>query len=186
MGQIGFAKLWLCAIILIGALVTIAKEWIHRTLVAFVGSSLVLGLLLWCNLFPDLQTVVEWIDEETLGLLFGMMIIVGRLAETGFFQVATARVLPYSKQSTFRLVIILCVLTGVLSAFLDNVTTMILLAPITIEMTQALQIDPKPFLIAETLFSNVGGAATQIGDPPNIIIGSSFPEISFVDFLANM
>nr|AOW69302.1 pink-eyed dilution-like 1 [Savillea parva] len=186
MGPIGFAKLWLCAIILLGSLIIIAKEWIHRTLVAFVGSMLVLGLLLWCNMFPTLGTVMEWIDEETLGLLFGMMIIVGRLAETGFFQVATARVLPFSKGSTFRLVIILCVLTGILSAFLDNVTTMILLAPITIEMMQALQLDPVPFLIAETLFSNVGGAATQIGDPPNIIIGSAYPEISFVDFLSNM
>mmetsp|Transcript_6615 Transcript_6615/g.17022 ORF Transcript_6615/g.17022 Transcript_6615/m.17022 type:complete len:1176 (+) Transcript_6615:142-3669(+) len=186
MGFIGKAKLWFCAIILIGALVTIAKEWIHRTLVAMLGAMLVLGLLLWCDLFPDLQTVVEWIDEGTLALLFGMMIIVGRLAETGFFQVATARVLPFANQSTYRLVVILCVLTGVLSAFLDNVTTMILLAPITIELAQALQIDPIPLLIAETLFSNVGGAATLIGDPPNIIVGSAFPEITFVDFLANM
>jgi Na+/H+ antiporter NhaD/arsenite permease-like protein len=116
-----------------------------------------------------------------------MMIIVGKLAETGLFEVCTAYVVDLSKGSLFRLAVVMSVLTAVMSAFLDNVTTMILLVPITIELCSALKIDPIPLLITETFFSNVGGSSTLIGDPPNIIVGSAFSsEVSFVDFLGNM
>ena len=91
-----------------------------------------------------------------------------------------------SKGSFRRLLVLLCLLTAVASAFLDNVTTMLLLAPVTIDMCNILQVDPRPYLIAEVILSNIGGTATQIGDPPNIIIGSSFDEVGFVGFIINI
>nr|AOW69285.1 pink-eyed dilution-like 1 [Didymoeca costata] len=187
MGPIGKAKVYLCAILLIGVLVIIALDLVHRTLAAFIGSLLTLGLLLWCRLLPSLATVVSWMDAATLSLLFGMMIIVGQVADTGLFEVLTARVVKWSHGNLFRLAVILCSMTAVLSAFLDNVTTMILIAPVTIELAHALKIEPIALLVSETLFSNIGGAATLIGDPPNIIVGSAFSdEIQFLDFIANL
>lgn len=96
-------------------------------------------------------------------------------------------VVRHSHANLFRLTTIMCLMTAVMSAFLDNVTTIMLLAPLAIELTHALKVDPVPLLVAITLFSNVGGAATLIGDPPNIIIGTALSdEIGFVDFLTNM
>lgn len=187
MGPIGHAKIYISFIVLIVVLVLIATDAIHRTLVAFAGALCVVGLLLWCHLMPPFQDVVVWLDEGTLALLFGMMIIVGKLAETGIFEVCTKHVVKIAGRSLFKLTALLCIFTAIMSAFLDNVTTIMLLAPVTIELCAALQIDPVPLLIAETLFSNIGGTATLIGDPPNIIVGSALSyEIGFVDFLANM
>lgn len=126
---------------------------------------------------------MEW---STLALLFGMMIIVGELSHTGIFEWLSVRLLVASKGSYNRLMVLLCLLTAVASAFLDNVTTMLLVAPVTIDMCNILNIDPRPYLIGEVILSNVGGTATLIGDPPNIIIGSAFEEIGFVDFIINV
>nr|AOW69307.1 pink-eyed dilution-like 1 [Stephanoeca diplocostata] len=187
MGPIGEAKVYVAAVIVIIVLIMIATDALHRTLVAFVGSFSMLGLLLLCDIVPLFQTVVVWIDEATLALLFGMMIIVGKLSETGAFEVCTKYVVRYSRANLFRLTTIMCLMTAVMSAFLDNVTTIMLLAPLTIELTHALKVDPVPLLVAITLFSNVGGAATLIGDPPNIIVGTALSDtIGFVDFLTNM
>jgi Na+/H+ antiporter NhaD/arsenite permease-like protein len=187
LGRIGKAKVALCAVILVGVLVLIATEVIHRTLVAFLGSFVTFGLLLWCRMLPDMQEVVTWIDESTIILLFGMMIMIGKLAETGMFEVATAKVVAMSRGDLSRLTTIMCLLTASLSAFLDNVTTMMLITPITIDLCAAVQLEsPVPLLITLTMFSNIGGAATMIGDPPNLIIGSAIDELSFADFLAAM
>jgi Na+/H+ antiporter NhaD/arsenite permease-like protein len=126
---------------------------------------------------------MEW---STLGLLFGMMLIVGELSHTGIFEWLSVRLLVASKGSYNRLMALLCLLTAVASAFLDNVTTMLLVAPVTIDMCNILNVDPRPYLIGEVILSNVGGTATLIGDPPNIIIGSAFEEIGFVDFIINI
>ena len=126
---------------------------------------------------------MEW---SSLGLLFGMMLIVGELSHTGIFEWLSVRLLVASKGSYNRLMVLLCLLTAVASAFLDNVTTMLLVAPVTIDMCNILEVDPRPYLIGEVLLSNVGGTATLIGDPPNIIIGSAFDEIGFVDFIINI
>jgi Na+/H+ antiporter NhaD/arsenite permease-like protein len=126
---------------------------------------------------------MEW---STLALLFGMMLIVGELSHTGIFEWLSVRLLVASKGSYNRLMILLCLLTAVASAFLDNVTTMLLVAPVTIDMCSILGVDPRPYLIGEVILSNVGGTATLIGDPPNIIIGSAFDEIGFVDFIVNI
>lgn len=151
----------------------------------------------------------EW---STLGLLFGMMVIVGELSHTGIFELLAVRLLVQSKGSFNRLMVLLCLLTAVASAFLDNVTTMLLIAPVTIDMCGILCVDPRPYLISEVILSNIGGTATLIGvfhlviriehfifkkllisrprlflgDPPNIIIGSSFNEVGFVDFIINL
>ena len=102
----------------------------------------------------------EW---STLGLLFGMMVIVGELSHTGIFEWVAVRILIMSKGSFNRLMILLCLLTAIASAFLDNVTTMLLIAPVTIDMCGILQVDPRPYLISEVILSNVGGTATLIG-----------------------
>lgn len=185
-GTIGEAKVWLALMIMLMVLILIAMDLLHRTLTTFLGALLTFGLLMWCKMVPNMQVVVTWIDESTVILLFGMMIMIGKLAETGLFNVATAMVVRASHGDLGRLTTILCILTGVLSAFLDNVTTMLLIAPITIELAHVLQIEAVPLLTALTIFSNIGGAATMIGDPPNLIVGSALSEIGFADFLAAM
>lgn len=185
-GKIGLAKVWLALLIMLMVLVLIAMDLLHRTLTTFLGALLTFGLLMWCRMIPNMQVVVTWIDESTVILLFGMMIMIGKLAETGLFTVATAKVVRASRGDLGRLTTILCILTGALSAFLDNVTTMLLIAPITIELAHVLQIEAVPLLTALTVFSNIGGAATMIGDPPNLIVGSALSEIGFADFLASM
>ena len=110
------------------------------------------------------QTVMLHQEWSTLGLLFGMMLIVGELSNTGIFEFLAVRILMSSKGSFNRLLVLLCLLTAVASAFLDNVTTMLLLAPVTIDMCNILQVDPRPFLISEVILSNIGGTATQIGE----------------------
>eukprot|EP00241_Pyramimonas_parkeae_P000780 CAMPEP_0114240676 /NCGR_PEP_ID=MMETSP0058-20121206/9219_1 /TAXON_ID=36894 /ORGANISM="Pyramimonas parkeae, CCMP726" /LENGTH=974 /DNA_ID=CAMNT_0001353137 /DNA_START=139 /DNA_END=3064 /DNA_ORIENTATION=- len=183
-GVLGDAQPWIALVVLLVVLALIAAEVIHRMLAAMAGSFVMLGLLLLVDKTPDLVRVVEFIDEGALALLFGMMILVGKLASTGVFEVATFNLVGLSRGNTFALMAILCSLTAVLSAFLDNVTTVLLLAPVTVRMCQQLDIDPLPFLLSETLFSNIGGTATLIGDPPNIIIGNALShEIGFVDFI---
>ena len=126
---------------------------------------------------------MEW---STLALLFGMMVIVGELSHTGVFERISVKLLMASNGSFNRLMVLLCILTAVASAFLDNVTTMLLVGPVTIDLCSIVGVDPRPYLIGEVLLSNVGGTATLIGDPPNIIIGSAFEEIGFVDFITDV
>lgn len=112
-------------------------------------------------------------DLETLSLLFGMMIMVGVLSETGFFDFIAVTAFRLAKGQVWPMVMILCVFTAGLSAFLDNVTTILLMTPVTIKLCEIKNIDPKHVLIAQVLLSNIGGAATPIGDPPNVIIINS-------------
>ena len=160
--------------ILVGVYVLIIFETVHRTLAAAVGGLVALLALNHYKVGPalTLAEVTTLIDWETIGLLLGMMVMVGILSNTGVFEYFA--VLSYKKSggSIWTLVVILCSVTAVLSAFLDNVTTMLLLTPVTIQLAKVLDIKPIPLLISEVLFSNIGGAATMIGDPPNIMIGS--------------
>ena len=144
-------------------------------------------------------TIVTWIDEETIGLLIGMMIIVDILGRTGVFEWAAVQAYALSGGSIWRLTFILCTITAVFSAFLDNVTTILLIVPVTIQIAKVLNLEPVPLIIAEVMFSNIGGAATQIGDPPNIIIGAQLNSqalsdnviladqgIAFIDFIIHV
>jgi Na+/H+ antiporter NhaD/arsenite permease-like protein len=160
--------------ILLAVYVLIIFETVHRTLAAAVGGLVAMFALNYYKVgdaltLAEVTTLIDW---ETIGLLLGMMVMVGILSNTGVFEYFA--VLSYKKSggSIWTLVVILCSVTAVLSAFLDNVTTMLLLTPVTIQLAKVLDIKPIPLLISEVLFSNIGGAATMIGDPPNIMIGS--------------
>ena len=174
-------------VILVGVYAVMLLEIVHRAVCGLVGALLVLGLLGLIGTPPTFNTVIDWMDEGTLGLLFGMMIIVAMLSTTGLFEWLAAKALKMSKGNIFVLMSFLTFATAFLSAFLDNVTTMLLIAPVTIKICVALGIDPVALLIAEAMFANLGGAATMIGDPPNIIIGLALKEhLGFSDFIVNV
>ncbi|PZE20898.1 SLC13 family permease [Paenibacillus xerothermodurans] len=159
----------------------IISEKIHRTIVAMIGGILmvVLGIV-------DQETALHHIDFNTLGLLIGMMIIVGITAETGLFKYIALLSAKKAKGNPVRIMVSLILITAVGSAFLDNVTTVLLMVPVTLSITRQLRISPVPFLITQMMASNIGGTATLIGDPPNIMIGSAVEELTFMAFIINL
>lgn len=166
------------------AYVLIATERIPKTTAALAGAALVLGagVVGSEDAFYSHDTGIDW---DVIFLLLGMMIIVGVLRRTGVFEYTAIWAAKRAKGSPLRVMILLVLITAVASAFLDNVTTVLLIAPVTLLVCDRLAINPVPFLIAEVLASNIGGAATLIGDPPNIIIGSR-AGLDFNDFLVHM
>lgn len=160
----------IAALIMIFVYIFILLEVIHRTLVALFGSFVALFFLFLMHggHTESIHTIMLHMEWSTLGLLFGMMLLVGELSHTGIFEWCAVRLLVASKGSFNRLMVLLCGLVALSSAFLDNVTTMLLIAPVTIDMCGILGVDPRPYLIGEVLLSNVGGTATMIGDPPNM------------------
>ena len=171
----------LTTLIFVASLVLIFTEKINRTIVAFAGASLMIGVGEALH-FYEMHSAVEAIDFETLGLLMGMMIIVSMLEPTGFFQYLAVLAARASKGRPIRLFVLLGSVTTILSMFLDNVTTVVLIAPVTLLISEILGVSAIPYLIAEALLSNTGGVATLVGDPPNVLIGSA-AGFSFVDFL---
>ncbi|XP_052675564.1 P protein-like [Crassostrea angulata] len=167
------AEIVYAAIILLFVYILIIFELVHRTLAAILGSLAAIAALSLFDKRPELGTIISWIDMETLMLLFGMMVIVSIFSETGFFDSCALQAYKLAKGKVWPLITLLCVFSAVVSAFLDNVTTILLLAPVTIRLCEVLNLDPKNILIAEVLFSNIGGTATAIGDPPNVIIVSN-------------
>ncbi|WP_409300216.1 SLC13 family permease [Peribacillus sp. SCS-155] len=159
----------------------IIAEKIHRTIVAMIGAVLMIGLGI-----IDQETAMHHIDFNTLGLLIGMMIIVSITAETGLFKYVAVLAAKKSKGEPVRILIALALITAVASAFLDNVTTVLLIVPVTFSITRQLRVHPFPFLFTQILASNVGGTATLIGDPPNIMIGSAVEELTFMAFIENL
>ncbi|XP_061635864.1 P protein isoform X2 [Phyllopteryx taeniolatus] len=160
-------------VILAGVYVLIISEIVHRTLAAMLGSLAALSALAVIGDRPSLVQVVEWIDYETLALLFGMMVLVAIFSETGFFDYCAVKAYRLSKGRVWPMIIILCLIAAILSALLDNVTTVMLFTPVTIRLCEVLNLDPRHVLIAEVIFTNIGGAATAVGDPPNVIIVSN-------------
>ncbi|HNQ92782.1 MAG TPA: ArsB/NhaD family transporter [Alphaproteobacteria bacterium] len=158
----------------------IIAEKMNQAVIALVASSLAIlfGLL-------NQEQAIDAIDFNTLFLLIGMMIIVGIMKETGIFQYVAIVAAKSVRASPRGLLAVLSLITAVFSAFLDNVTTVMLIVPIVILLTEQLKLKAFPFLLAQIVFSNVGGTATLIGDPPNILIGSAVG-LSFMDFLVNM
>jgi len=171
----------LTVLIFVSSLILIFTEKINRTIVAFAGAFLTIGVGEALH-FYELHSAVEAIDFETLGLLLGMMILVAMLEPTGFFQYLAVLAARASKGQPMRLFVLLGSVTTVLSMFLDNVTTVVLIAPVTLLISEILGVSAIPYLIAEALLSNTGGVATLVGDPPNVLIGSA-AGFSFVDFL---
>jgi Na+/H+ antiporter NhaD/arsenite permease-like protein len=159
----------------------ILTEKIHRTIVGITGAVIMVAVGLALGFYNE-ELAVEAIDFETLGLLFGMMVMVALLQPTGFFEYVAIQAGRLSKGRPMQLFILLGTITTVLSMFLDNVTTVVLIAPITILICEILGVVPTPFLLSEALLSNVGGVGTLVGDPPNVLIGSAVP-FTFNDFL---
>jgi len=168
------------ALILVLAYVAIGSEKIHKAIVALLGVAVVFILKL-----ETLEEAVEAIDFNVIFLLVGMMIIVHITSRTGLFQWIAIKAAKLVRGKPLALLVVFALVSAVLSALLDNVTTVLLLGPVTLLITQALRLDPIPFMISEALASNIGGTATLIGDPPNIMIGSS-AGLSFLDFILNL
>jgi Na+/H+ antiporter NhaD/arsenite permease-like protein len=171
---------WIAAIVFVAAYAAIATDRIDRTIAALLGglAVVVLGVI-------DQHEAFAAIDLNVIFLLAGMMVLAGTLGKTGFFQWLAIRSVRLSHGEPLRLLIILCVVTAVLSAFLDNVTTVLLTTPVTLSIARALQVSPVPYLISQALASNIGGTATLIGDPPNILIGSA-AGLGFTEFVVNL
>ncbi len=155
----------------------IMLEKIHRTVVALAGAMIVIfaGII-------SQEKAIEYVDFNTIGLLIGMMIIVGITRHTGVFEYMAVYAAKAAKGEPAKIMISLATITAVTSAFLDNVTTVLLIVPVTFAIAKQLEINPIPFLIAEVVASNIGGTATLIGDPPNIMIGSA-TGLGFMDFV---
>lgn len=171
-------------IIFVAALVLILTERVHRTIVAMVGAVAMVALGMVRGFYSQEEALAA-VDFNTLGLLFGMMVMVSILGKTGFFEYLAIVTAKRSGGSPWRLFVFLGTVTTVASLFLDNVTTVVLIAPVTLLIAEILGINPIPFLMAEALLSNTGGVATLVGDPPNIMIGSA-ANLSFTDFLIHL
>ncbi len=182
---------WIASLILVAVYALIAFELMHRTLAAFLGASLLMTITYTIGAFNTDYVILPFedamhaIDMNVIFLLMAMMIIVGVLKKTGVFQWLAYKSFQAAKGNVFILASILMAVTAVTSAFLDNVTTMLLIIPVTIEIALTLKVNPVTFLVPEAFASNVGGTATLIGDPPNIMIGS-YAKLSFVDFVVNL
>lgn len=171
---------WIAAAVFLATYAIIATERLDRTVAALAGgvAMVVLGIV-------TQEEALAAVELDVILLLASMMVIAGVLRETGFFQWVAIRSVHAAGGDPVRLLIVLALVTAVLSAFLDNVTTVVLIAPVTLFVAATLGVSPLPFLIAQILASNIGGAATLVGDPPNILIGAA-TGLDFVDFLVNM
>ncbi len=182
---------WFAAIILVGVYVIISFEWMHRTLAALLAAALVLFITYTLGSYDKSYYILSFedamaaVDLNVIFLLLGMMIFVGVLKRTGMFQFLAYKAYAWARGNVFILSFVLQFLTAVISAFLDNVTTMLLVIPVTIEIALTLKVHPLTFLIPQAFASNVGGTATLIGDPPNILIGS-YTGLTFGQFVSNL
>jgi len=182
---------WIATLILILVYLIISFEWMHRTLAALLGAALILfvsntaGVLDKGYFILSFDDAMAAIDLNVIFLLFGMMIFVGVLKKTGVFQFLAYKAYAWARGNVFVLSFVLQFLTAVISAFLDNVTTMLLVIPVTIEIAVTLKVHPLNFLVPQVFASNVGGTATLIGDPPNILIGS-YTGLTFGAFVVNL
>ncbi|XP_045770039.1 P protein-like isoform X2 [Maniola jurtina] len=180
-----YASILLCILYIL-----IIFEIVNRTLAALLSSSLGVAVLALSGARPSLPELVSWLDMETLLLLFSMMILVAILAETGLFDYLAVVAFEVTGGRTWPLINCLCFFTAIFSTFLDNVTTVLLMTPVTIRLCEVMQLNPIPVLMSMVIFSNVGGAATPVGDPPNVIIASHpavlKANINFTSFTLHM
>lgn len=175
---------WAAVAVFVGSYVLIATERVHRVAAALGGAGLVLalGILDSDQAFYSRDTGIDW---DVIFLLLGMMLVVGVLKRTGIFEYLAIRSATLAGGRPFRVLVLLVLVTAGLSAWLDNVTTILLVASVTLLVCDRLGVAPIPFLIAETLASNIGGTATLVGDPPNIIIASR-AVLTFAGFFGHL
>ena len=172
--------MWTGITIFILAYLAIASEKVDKTIAAMIGAGLMVAFHV-----ADFTEMLGKVDLNVLGLLIGMMIIVNVMATTGVFEYLAVLIARQTRGNGVLVTVEFLLATAIISAFMDNVTTIILMAPITILITQLLGLPTVPVLILEALFSNIGGTATLVGDPPNILIGASC-NLSFNDFIINL
>lgn len=167
-------------VVFLAVYVALTFELVNKAVAALMGVMILLVL----HVVNEHQAV-EFIDFETIMLLLGMMSIVAILRKAGFFSIISVRIAELTKGSPLKILILFSIVTAVLSAFLDNVTTVLIIIPIIIELTAGMGLDPKMYVISQAIISNIGGTATLIGDPPNIIIGSKVG-LTFNQFMINL
>jgi Na+/H+ antiporter NhaD/arsenite permease-like protein len=181
-------ELSISALILVSIYVILSLEIMHRTSIALLGAIVIVSCLIIMDSIPPITSyefIVNAIDFNTIGLLLGMMIVVAILAESGVFQWVGIKATKMSRGNLWKLMLILCTFTAVVSMFIDNVTTILLMIPVTVSVFRTFRISPIPFILAQALASNIGGTATLIGDPPNIMIGSA-ANIDFNSFIIHI
>ena len=169
----------LTILVFIGVMVLITTEKVHRTAAAIAGAT----LLLLAGVF-SFDEAIKYVDFNTIGVLVGMMIFVAVVKQSGMFEYIAIKAAKQVKADPWKMMIVFALITAVLSSCLDNVTTVLLVGPMTIAIARMLEVNPVPYLLMQILASNVGGTATLIGDPPNIMIGNA-AGLSFLDFLKN-
>ncbi len=174
----------LSGLIFLFTIAAILAEKVHRTIIAMLGAILMLAVGLGRGFYSQ-EAALDAIDFNTLGLLLGMMLIVAMLSGTGFFEFLAIYTAKRSRGQPWRLLLILGAVTVVSSMFLDNVTTVVLIAPVTVLICEILGVRPIPLLMAEAMLANIGGVATLIGDPPNVLIGSA-AGLGFNEFLIHL
>jgi len=174
-------KSLVAVIIFLVAYALIISEKIHRTVIALAGATLLI-------LFQVIsqETAFHHIDFNTIGLLIGMMLLVGVVSQTGLFTYLAIWATKKVNAQPIKILVVIGILTAVCSALLDNVTTVLLVVPVVFSITKLLEITPMPYLFTVILTSNIGGTATLIGDPPNIMIGSAVKELTFAVFVNNL
>ena len=160
--------------------VAITFELVNKAVAAFSG----VAVLMLLHVIDEHQAI-EYIDFETIMLLFGMMLIVSVLKHSGLFTIISVRISELTRGNPIKILLLFSIVTAVMSAFLDNVTTVLIIIPIIIELTRGLGLDPKKYVLSQVIISNIGGTATLIGDPPNVIIGSKVG-LTFNQFLFNL
>ncbi|MGE5300416.1 MAG: SLC13 family permease [Acidobacteriota bacterium] len=175
---------WLATAIFVIAYVVIVSEKIHKTIVAIIGGSLMLVLKI-VEQHEAFHLEEFGIDWNVIFLLISMMVIINLMKPTGLFEYIAIKSAKWGKGDPFRIMAIFAVVTALLSALLDNVTTVLLITPVTLLIADALEVDPIPYLISCALASNIGGTATLIGDPPNIMIASK-AQLNFMDFIFHL
>ncbi|KAM0729096.1 P protein [Formica fusca] len=178
------------AFVLIGLYIMIIFEVVHRTLAAILASTTSIAILASLNERPSMGEIMSWIDMDTLLLLFSMMVLVAIIAETGIFDWLAVYAYKITAGKLWPLIMALCFFTALLSSILDNVTTVLLMTPVTIRLCEVMELNPVPILTAMVVYSNIGGAMTPVGDPPNVIIASNRDvknaEIDFGTFSLHM
>jgi Na+/H+ antiporter NhaD/arsenite permease-like protein len=175
---------WIATIIFLAAYATIITEKLHKTIVAIFAASLMLVLRIveQHEAFHVEELGVDW---NVIILLISMMLIINLMRPTGLFEYIAIRSAKWGRGDPFRIMVIFAVVTAVLSALLDNVTTVLLITPAAILIADALEVDAVPYLISSALASNIGGTATLIGDPPNLMIASR-AQLTFMDFIVHL
>ncbi len=178
------SNMLLAVAILLVSYIVIFSEIIHRTSAAIIGSVVMIIVGMKAGFYSQ-EAAIRAIDANTLLLLTGMMMVVSMLRPTGAFEYAAIRIARLAKGNSRLLLVYLCLAVSLISMVIDNVTTIIIFAPLTVLITRILNLNPMPYLLAEAMLSNIGGAATLVGDPPNLMIGSA-GGIDFTPFLIHM